>query len=66
MTKREKLIVSAYTEVLMVDFNTFSKFVDDLLGYPTFTHEFGNEEFTKKLKEAVKEEFMQLCMSEDD
>lgn len=61
MTKQEKLIVSAYTGVLMTDFNDFYKFVEERLGRPIFTHQFASELVQDELKKAVKEDFMKLC-----
>lgn len=39
MTKQERLIVSAYTGVLMCDFSEFQTYVEQLLQRPVFTHE---------------------------
>lgn len=39
MTKQERLIVSAYTGVLMCDFSEFQIYVEQLLQRPVFTHE---------------------------
>ena len=39
MTKREAAIVSAYTGVLIGDFDEVHKYIEELLGRPVFTHE---------------------------
>lgn len=61
MTKEEKLIVSAYTGVLMTDFHDLHKFIEEKLGRPVWTHELANELVVNQLKEAVKEDFLKLC-----
>ena len=61
MTKKEKLIVSAYTGVLMTDFSDLHEFIEKKLGRPVWTHELGNKLIMEELKNAVKEEFLGLC-----
>lgn len=64
MTKQEKLIVTAYTGILMVDWDEFHKFAEELLGRPIYTHEFDKEEVTNEIVNAVREDFMRLCDDE--
>ena len=64
MTKQEKLIVTAYTGILMVDWDEFHKFAEELLGKPIYTHEFDKEEVTNEIVNAVREDFMRLCDDE--
>ena len=61
MTRYEKMIVSAYTGVLMVDFKDFHEWVEDYLGYPVWSAEMATEEFWGRLKEIVKNEFVRIC-----
>ena len=61
MTKEERLIVSAYTGVLMTKFSDLHKFIENKLGRPVFTHELVIESVVNELKEAVKEDFLKLC-----
>lgn len=61
MTKEEKLIVSAYTGVLMTDFSDLHEFIEKKLGRPVWTHELANELVANELKNAVKEDFLKLC-----
>ena len=39
MTKWEKVVISAYTGVLMCDFDDLHKYIEDKLGRPVWTHE---------------------------
>lgn len=64
MTKQEKLIVTAYTGILMVDWDEFHKFAEELLCRPIYTHEFDKEEVTNEIVNAVRDDFMRLCEDE--
>ena len=64
MTKQEKLIVSAYTGILMTDFSEFHGFVEKRLGRPVYTHEFASKELMEELKASVKADFLKLCAAE--
>ena len=61
MTKDEKLIVTAYTGVLMVDFSDLHKFVEDRLGRSVLTHELADDAVVEEIRIAVKEDFLKLC-----
>ena len=61
MTKEEKLIVSAYTGVLMTDFDSLHEFIEKKLGRPVWTHELANTLVVDAVKMAVKEDFLKLC-----
>ena len=52
--KARKLIVSAYTGILMVEFTELHKFFEEKLGRPIFTHELANEELVEQLKNLLK------------
>lgn len=66
MTKREKIIVSAYTGVLMCDFADMQKYAEEKLGYSLFTHDFANPHIVDKIKEAAKEDFLEICNKEEE
>ena len=61
MTQEERLIVSAYTGILMTDFDKFHEYCEKVMGRPVWTHEFANESFNKELKGKVKNNFIKLC-----
>ena len=65
MTKREKIIVSAYTGYLMCDFSDVHEYVEKILGRPVFTHEFASEEFNRELRKKSKKDFIELCKGSD-
>lgn len=61
MTKQERIIVSAYTGVLMCNFDDMHKYIGEKLGRPVFTHELGCDEVKKEIKAATKSDFLALC-----
>ena len=65
MTKREKIIVSAYTGYLMCEFQDMHEYIEEKLGRPVWTHELGSDEVWKEIREAVYDDFIALCKSED-
>lgn len=52
MTKREAVIVSAYTGVLIGDFNETHRYIEEIMGRQVFTHElpYISDEITKRSK----------------
>lgn len=63
MTKKEKIIVSAYTGVLMCDFADMHEYIEQKLGRPVWTHELGDPAVWEQIKAATKEDFLSLCES---
>ena len=61
MTKQEKLIVTSYTGVLMVDWNEFLDYAETLSGRPVTAKEVETEEFAEAVMTAVKDDFAKLC-----
>lgn len=68
MTNREKAIVSAYTGVTMLTgdkFQIFHKYIEDIMGRPVWTHELGDESVWNEIKEKSKDDFIEICKTED-
>lgn len=61
MTKDEKLIISAYTGVLMTSMDELHQFIEQKLGRSVWTHELAHKSVTDQIKEAVKDDFLKLC-----
>jgi hypothetical protein len=61
MTKPEKLIVSAYTGVLMVDQKEFHQFAEKVLKRHIQDYEFVTQSLWEILKRKTKKKFMELC-----
>lgn len=66
MTKREKIVVSAYTGVLMCNFDDLHKYIEELFGRPVWTHEIANEKVQAEIKEKSKVEFLKICGGDDN
>lgn len=61
MTKEERLIVTAYTGVFMVEEEEFYDYLETLLGRPILAKELKSEEFVAQVINAVKDDFTKLC-----
>lgn len=67
MTKRECVIVMAYTGVCMLEGDNlkyFYSYVTELMGKPLYSHEIGEQADT--IKEAAKDDFINLCATATD
>lgn len=64
MNKSEKLIVSAYTGVLMVNESDFRRFAEGVFKRPIKDYEFITQSFWEVLKQKTKNKFMELCKGE--
>lgn len=65
MTKQEKIIVSAYTGVLMCDISEMYEYIEKKLGRPVWTHELASEKVLEEIQEATKSDFLKLCKDEE-
>lgn len=65
MTKQEKIIVSAYTGVLMCNFEDVHEYIQKKFGRPVFTHELVDKGIQKEVKEKSEEEFLEICNREE-
>jgi len=61
VTKDEKLIVSAYTGVLMCDMGDLQNYIEGVLGRPVWTHELADHDVVEEIKAKVKDDFLALC-----
>lgn len=65
MTDKEKAIIMAYTGICMLTgdkFQTFHKYIEDVMGRPIMTHEIGL--LADEIKEKTKADFLALCADE--
>lgn len=61
MTSREAAVMGAFTGVLIGEFSTLHAYVEEKLDHPVWTHEFANKEMTEKIKQASREDFLEIC-----
>lgn len=66
MTKHEKIVVSAYTGILMCDFSDMHKYIEEKLSRPVFTHELALDSVQAEIREKVKADFMDICQSDSN
>lgn len=61
MTEHEKIVLTAYTGVMMVDdFSKFQRYADEKLGFATTTIDFARREIWDALKKACKDDFLEV------
>lgn len=63
MTKEEKIIVSAYTGVLMCDFSDVHAYIEKKLGRPVFTHELADTTIEEEIRRKTESDFLAVCKS---
>lgn len=64
MTKKEAAIIMAYTGTTLLtgeDFSIFHKYIEDKLERPVWTHELADKAVWEQIKEASREDFINLC-----
>ena len=60
MTSREAAIVSAYTGVLIGDFNELHRYVEEKFGHPVWTHQMSTTAFADRLKDLSRDDFLAI------
>ena len=65
MTHREKVIVSAYTGILMCDFSDVHEYIEKILGGAVWTHQLADKKIWDDIKAASKSDFIAICEAED-
>lgn len=66
MTYKEAVIISAYTGVLMCDFDDMHKYIEEKLGRPVWSHELASKEIQNEIRQKCKQEFLELCKEADE
>ena len=65
MTKKEAVLISAYTGFLLTnDFSDVCKFCQELLGRPIWTHEYTDEKVQKEIQEKCKPLILEMIRNE--
>ncbi len=60
MTTHEKVVLTAYTGVMMCEMSELLDYLTKKLGYPVFDAEIGSKGFLEKIKPIVKDDFMEV------
>jgi len=65
MTKREALVVSAYTGFLCgVTFADLHEYIEEVLEHPVFTHELASSSMIQLIKEKSRDEFIAIKVND--
>lgn len=64
MTLEERVVVSAYTGVLMCDFHYVHEYIEKKLGRPVWTHELADKKILEEIQQRTKPDFIALCGNE--
>jgi len=60
MTLHEKVILSAYTGILMCNMSEVHKYIEKLLSRPVWTHKLSSEILWEEIKEKAKPDFLKI------
>lgn len=61
MTKKESLIISAYTGFMVCkQFSDMHQFIEEVLERPVFTHELGDTTVLKEIQDKLKPQLIEL------
>lgn len=63
MTKRELIVVSAFTGILLCDMVDLHSYIEEKLGRPVWTHELARHDIQAEIKEAARPEMLDICES---
>lgn len=63
MTLYEKVVLSAYTGILMCSIDEVHKYIEKLLGRPVWTHELASKALWEQIKEKAKPDFLKIIES---
>ena len=66
MTKQEKIVISAYTGVLMCDISDLRKYIEKILGRPVYSHELADDNVCEEIKAKSKADFLDICANSED
>ena len=67
MTKKESIIISAYTGFMICkEFSDMHEFIEQVMERPVFTHEMGSEQFLKEVQERLKPQLIELIKNIED
>lgn len=66
MTNAEKAIVSAYTGILMGDFDLMHRYIEYKMGRQVFTHELGYKSVQDEIHKRVHPDFIDVMKGKYD
>ncbi len=64
LTKEQAAIIGAYTGFSCGPFSDIHAYAEKVLGRPIFTHQFADRALCEELREACRDDFLDLCFEE--
>lgn len=64
-TKEHAIVVSGFTGLMACPFSWLHEDVEKRMGEPVWTHQFGNQEFSEKVKQLYRDDFIAMCCKGD-
>ena len=61
LTRRQAAIITAYTGITCGPFEAFHEYAEELMECPIWTHEFASKGLCAQIKEAAKDDFLNIC-----
>ena len=61
LTRRQAAIITAYTGITCGPFDAFHEYAEELMDCPIWTHEFASKQLSAEIKEAAKDDFLNIC-----
>ena len=65
LTKEQAIVITGFTGVLACKFNDFHHDVEARLGHAVWTHQFCDKEFSEKINELYRDDFLKLLGIEE-
>lgn len=66
MTKREAAELSIFTGVLLTDYDSVHKLLQEILGRKVYTHELADKSLWAEAKERIRKEVEKMCEEAED
>ena len=65
LTKEQAIIISGFTGITCCNFGLLHEDVEKRMGHPVWTHQFGDEAFMDKVKALYRDDFIDMCYTEN-
>lgn len=60
LTKEQAAVLGAFTGIACGPFADIHEYAEKVMGRPCWTHEFASSDFSEKLKELAREDFLSI------
>lgn len=63
-TKEQAIVITGFTGKMACKFSDFHADVEQRIGHPVWTHQFGNKEFADEVAELYRADFLDMLETE--